>query len=118
MTGNHALASAVFLALAAAFGVLTISVDDRQLTVSFRVFRRRVPLEEIVECRPIRYRWWHYGGYGIRRGRGGTMLNVAGDRGHAVEVTRRGQGALRFSSRDPEAVCVAIRAHRSEVAST
>ena len=108
--------AAIFLAVAAAFGVLTIAIDEQTLTVGFPVHRRRVPLEEIVGCRPIRYRWWQYGGYGIRKGRGGTMLNVGGDGGRAVELVRRTGGALRFSSRDPAAVCAAIRACRPDLA--
>jgi hypothetical protein len=105
----------LFLAVAAAFGVLAITIDDQQLTVGFLVFRRRVPLEAIVACRPIRYRWWQYGGYGIRLGRGGLMLNVGGDGGRAVELTRRGGGALRFSARDPATVCAALRARRPDI---
>ena len=106
----------LMLAFGYAFRALAISIDDRQLTVGFPVYRRRVPLDEVVACRPIRYRWWEYGGYGIRRGRGGTMLNVGGDGGRAVEIARCGQGPLQFSSRDPEAVCAAIRARRPDLA--
>ncbi|MGD9510981.1 MAG: hypothetical protein AB7X49_20790 [Geminicoccaceae bacterium] len=106
-----------FLLVATAVGVLTITIDDQQLTVGFPVYRRRVPLAEIVACRPIRYRWWTYGGYGIRRGRGGLMLNVGGDGGRAVELTRRGGGVLRFSARDPATVCAAIQARRPDSAS-
>ena len=107
----------LFLATFVAFAALTIAIDGRELAVGFPVYRRRVPLDDIAACRPIRYRWWQYGGYGIRKGRGGMMLNVAGDGGHAVELVRRSGGALRFSSRDPEAVCAAIRARRPGVGS-
>ena len=110
--------AALFAATAVAFGALTIVVDDRQLTVGFPVYRRRVPLGDIAACRPIRYRWWQYGGYGIRMGRGGVMLNVAGDGGRAVELRRGAGGVLRFSSRDPDAVCAAIRARRPDLAAT
>jgi len=106
-----------FLAVAYAFHALQITLDDQQLTVGFPIYRERVPLDQIIACRPIRYRWWEFGGYGIRWGRRGKMLNVVGDGGRAVELRRRGRGTLLFSSRSPEAVCAAIHARRPDVAS-
>ena len=108
----------IFFAVAYAFRALPITIDDRDLTVGFPIYRDRVPLDQIVACRPIRYRWWEFGGYGIRWGRRGKMLNVGGVGGRAVELRRSGRGTLLFSSRDPEAVCAAIRARRPDVAST
>src|SRR5688572_10675634 len=71
---------AVFLlAMAYAFRALELTIDDHALTVGFPVYHDRVPLDQIVACRPIRYRWWEFGGYGIRWGRRGTMFNVGGD---------------------------------------
>ncbi len=106
----------LFLALAYAFRALEITIDDHQLTIGFPVYHDRVPLDQIIACRRIRYRWWEFGGYGIRWGRRGKMFNVGGDGGRAVELTRRGRGALLFSSRNPEAVCAAIHARRPDVA--
>lgn len=102
------------LGLAYAFRALELTIDDQQLTVGFPIWRARVPFDQIIACRPITYRWWEFGGYGIRRGRRGTMLNVGGDGGRAVELRRRGRGALLFSSRDPAAVCAAIHARRPD----
>ena len=111
-------AIAVFLlVLAYAFRALELTIDDQQLTVGFPIYHARVPLDQISACQPIRYRWWEFGGYGIRWGRRGMMLNVGGDGGRAVELRRSGRGALLFSSRDPAAVCAAIHARRSDVAS-
>ena len=111
-------AIAVFvLVLAYAFRALELTIDDQQLTVGFPIHHERVPLDQISACQPIRYRWWEFGGYGIRWGRRGKMLNVGGDGGRAVELRRRGRGALLFSSRDPAAVCAAIHARRPDVAS-
>ena len=107
----------VLLVLAYAFRALELTIDDQQLTVGFPIHHERVPLDQISACRPIRYRWWEFGGYGIRWGRRGKMLNVGGDGGRAVELRRSGRGALLFSSRDPAAVCAAIHARRPDVAS-
>jgi hypothetical protein len=85
--------------------------------VGFPIYHDRVPLDQIVACRPIRYHWWEFGGYGIRWSRRGKMLNIGGDGGRAVELRRSGRGPLLFSSRDPEAVCAAIRARRPDLAS-
>ena len=110
-------AIAVFLlVLAYAFRALELTIDDQQLTVGFPIHHERVPLDQISACQPIRYRWWEFGGYGIRWGRRGKMLNVGGDGGRAVELRRSGRGALLFSSRDPAAVCAAIHARRPDVA--
>ena len=111
-------AIAVFLlVLAYAFRALEITIDDQQLTVGFPIHHERVPLDQILACRPITYRWWEFGGYGIRWGRRGKMFNVGGDGGHAVELRRSSRGALLFSSRNPAAVCAAIHARRPNVAS-
>ena len=111
-------AIAVFLlVLAYAFRALELTIDDQQLTVGFPIHHERVSLDQISACQPIQYRWWEFGGYGIRWGRRGKMLNVGGDGGRAVELRRSGRAALLFSSRDPEAVCAAIHARRPDGAS-
>jgi hypothetical protein len=107
----------IFLAVAYAFRALELTIDDYELTVGFPICHDRVPLNQIVACRPIRYRWWEFGGYGIRWSRRGKMFNVGGDGGRAVELRRSDRGTLLFSSRDPEAVCAAIRARRPDLAS-
>jgi hypothetical protein len=107
----------IFLAVAYACRALELTIDDHELTVGFPIHHDRVPLDQIVACRPIRYRWWEFGGYGIRWSRRGKMFNVGGDGGRAVELRRSGRDTLLFSSRDPEAVCAAIRARRPDVAS-
>lgn len=109
--------AAIFLAIAYAFRSLNITVDDRELTVGFPIYRERVPLDQVIACRRTAYRWWEFGGYGIRWGRRGKMLNIGGDGGRAVEITRAGRGTLLFSSRDPDAVCAAIRARRPDLTS-
>ena len=107
----------ICLAVTYAFRAVEITIDDQQLTVGFPIVHDRVPLDQVLACRPVTYHWWEFGGYGIRWGRRGKMFNVGGDGGRAVEVRRSGRGPVLFSSRNPEAVCAAIHARRPDLAS-
>jgi len=72
------------------------------------LLRDTILFGDIVECkarsyRPIR----EYGGWGIRRGRGGKAYNVSGNRG--VQLTlKNGKGVL-IGSQRPEELARAIR---------
>jgi hypothetical protein len=92
------------------FTQLRVSIADRMLTVGFRAFRERIPLEQITACAPITYRWIEWGGYGIRISRRGKMYNVPGDGGRAVQITLDNGRRIFFSSTDPDAACAAIQA--------
>ncbi len=108
--------AAFLLPLAYVFRTLEITIDEQQLRVGFPIHHERVPLDQISACQPTRYRWWEFGGYGIRWDRRGKMLNVGGDGGRVVELRRHGRRTLLFSSRNPEAVCAALHAGRPELA--
>jgi hypothetical protein len=95
------------------FTELHVSIDTQTLTVGFRAFRERIPIERIVACTPVTYRWIEWGGYGIRINRNGKMYNVPGDGGHAVQVTLDSGRRIYFSSLDPAAACAAINGTRS-----
>ena len=90
------------------FTRLFVSIDDRTLTVGFRAFRERIPLDRIVTCTPTTYRWLDWGGYGIRFNRRGKMYNVPGDGGRAVQITLDNGRSVFFSSTNPDAACAAI----------
>lgn len=109
--------AAFLLPLAYVFRTLEITIDEQQLKVGFPIHHERVPLDQISASQATRYRWWEFGGYGIRWGRRGKMLNVGGDGGRAVELRRHGRRTLLFSSRNPEAVCAALHARRPDSAS-
>jgi hypothetical protein len=94
------------------FTTLRVTVDDQALTVGFGPFRERLPLERIVECGPTTYRWYEWGGWGIRLGWRAKLYNVPGDRGVAVQVVLDDGRRVLFSSPDPEAVCQVLRERR------
>jgi hypothetical protein len=96
------------------FTTLRITVDESTLTVGYGRLRERVPLTRIVACRPTTYRWYEWGGWGIRLGWRARLYNVPGDRGVAVELRLEDGSRLLFSSPDPFAVCQALRERRPE----
>jgi hypothetical protein len=110
-TLNMALATAVIWC----FTTLRVVMDEQTLTVGFGPLRERVPLERITACRPTKYRWWDWGGWGIRLGWRAKLYNVPGDRGSAVELTLADGRRLLFSSHDPDAVCRALRERRPQI---
>jgi hypothetical protein len=103
---------ALCAAIAILFTRLTVAIDGQTLTVGFRAFRERIPLEQITACAPITYRWIEWGGYGIRINQRGKMYNVPGDGGRAVQITLVNGRRVFFSSTDPDAVCAAIQSAR------
>jgi hypothetical protein len=93
----------------AIFKELRIALDDETLTVGFGPFRRRVPLQAITRCEPLIYRWLDWAGWGIRWRPGGTLYNVPGDQGQAVQLTLANNRRFLFSSREPQAWCERLR---------
>jgi hypothetical protein len=102
-------AIAVLAGVAVVFRELRIVLDDETLTAGFGPFRRRVPLPAITRCEPLTYRWLDWGGWGIRWRPGGTLYNVPGDHGQAVQLTLANNRRFLFSSREPQAWCERLR---------
>src|SRR3954453_11301354 len=102
-------AIAVLAGVAVVFRELWIALDDETLTAGFGPFRRRVPLQAITRCEPLTYCWLDWGGWGIRWRPGGTLFNVPGDHGQAVQLTLANNRRLLFSSREPQAWCERLR---------
>ncbi len=115
------LLAALFAGSVVVFRRLRIVVDETVMTVGFGPFRERLPLVRIAACDATTYRWWEYGGWGIRHrysplrpwGRA-KLYNVLGDGGLAVRVALDDGRRVLFSSRDPAAVCRALRARRPD----
>ncbi|HYO30076.1 MAG TPA: hypothetical protein VER37_05790, partial [Thermomicrobiales bacterium] len=98
-SGDRRLTLLMIVLLAASLAVSTVAsrrlrivVDEATLTVGFGPFRERLPLVRIATCDATTYRWWEYGGWGIRRyslrrpWRRAKLYNVLGDGGLAVRV--------------------------------
>jgi hypothetical protein len=98
---------AFLLACLAAFSTLTAQVDRRWVSVYFALpwLRRRIPLAEITDCRPVRNHWLC--GWGIRLIPRGWMFNVSGL--SAVELDLAGGRHFRIGTDQPEELAAAIR---------
>ncbi len=97
------------------FSTLRLAIDGEALTVGFGPFRERLPLVRIVACGGLTYRWWEWGGWGIRCGWRARLYNVPGDAGRAVQLNLEDGSRLLFSSPDLAAVCRALRERRPEI---
>jgi hypothetical protein len=104
-----------FGSVALIFTTLRISVDHQTLTIGFGPFRERIPLERLVACESVTYRWVEWGGWGIRYRHRGKMYNVPGDRGIAVQLELENGRRIFFSSRDPETICRTLAEYRPNI---
>jgi hypothetical protein len=88
-----------------------ITIEDETLCASFGpgIIRRKVPLAEIVGCKPIRTRWWY--GWGIHLTPNGWLYNVSGF--DAVAITLRDGRKFALGTNDPHGLITAIRAGMS-----
>ena len=96
----------VLLAAAAAFGSLTVSVDEVHLSLRFGLtpFRKRVRLADIASFRPVRNKW--YFGWGIRYIGTGWLYNVSGL--DAVEIVKGDGAVVRVGTDEPDALVRAL----------
>jgi len=109
--GALLLDAAVGALLMASLSRIRIAIDDRALTIAYRLFfTKRIALGRIVRCTPTDARVWGmtYHSYMWRyRGHAGPRRSV-------MLILTNGAQAV-FTSRHPDAVCAALRAHRSEI---
>ena len=102
------------------FGRLVTEVHDDGICIRFSPFHRRprrIALFDVRRCgvrtyRPVR----DYGGWGIRRGSGGTAYTVSGSRGVEIELSN-GERIL-IGSRRADELCEAIEQARGRTIAT
>ncbi len=91
-------------------GGTRIAVTDEEITFHLGHWPLpvRIPLVEILACRPVTYRpILEFGGWGIRRGKGGTWAYTAqGNRGLLLYL--EGDRRALLGSDDPEALSAAV----------
>lgn len=89
------LALSIILLLAFSFVLinffyLRLRITERELTVSYGIFRLRIPVNEIKSCEPATFSWKTYLGWGIRLGLDGTFAWTSrGRRGIRVRTKHR-----------------------------
>jgi hypothetical protein len=102
----------LFVGMGVVFGVLRTIVTERAVHVRYGLWGPTIPLEAIRSCDAVDYDWTEFGGWGLRRGRGGAWAYMpVGKR--AVEIRyREGDEEKRVlvGAGDPEATARAIRA--------
>ena len=81
----------MFGLLAITFAVLRTVVTDREVIIKYGLWGPSIPLDAITSCKVVRYEWTRFGGWGIRRGRGGVWAYVPGP-GDVVEIAYTEKG--------------------------
>lgn len=95
-----AFTTAILALICIMFGSLTVVVEPGSVLVAFGpgLIRRRIPLDQVLECKPVRNKWtW---GWGIRKIPNGWMFNVSGL--EAVELVLRSGRTFRIGTDEPE----------------
>ena len=102
------LLMAVTLAVASVFASLSVTLDERYLTIRFGLtpIRKRIVLADVASFRQVRNPW--YVGWGIRYIGGGWLYNVSGF--DAVELVRHGGSRLIIGTNDPDGLQRALSA--------
>ncbi len=68
-------------------GVLRETVSQGTVDVQYGLFGPKIPIAAIEAVAPTEYKWTTVGGWGIRRGPGGSWVyNMPGDGGRAVRI--------------------------------
>lgn len=89
--------------------IVTVTPDDVQITFT-PVYRRTIPLTDIVACRARRYKpLQEYGGWGIKGwSKAKIAYNISGDQGVELDLTSGQQVML--GSQDIDGLAAAIAA--------
>ena len=92
------------------FHNLTVEIDAIHLHFRFGIglIRKRVPLAEIVEAKPVRNSWLY--GWGIHRTPRGWLYHVSGR--EAVEITLTSGQRLRLGTDEPRRLAQILRLAR------
>ncbi len=111
IVGAALLQVAIGIALILMLSRMRIAIDDTTLTVALRLLiKTRVPLTRIATCGVTDWRGW-----GISYTGRGTGHRPASDARRAVWLTLTTGAQVLFTSRDPDAVCTALRVRQPAI---
>ena len=101
-----AVAAVVMIVSGLVFSTLTIAIDDERLSWRFGLglFRKSVPLAEVVSAEPVRTTWIE--GWGIHLTWRGWLYNVAGH--NAVRVVLRSGNSFLLGTDEPMKLAEAL----------
>jgi hypothetical protein len=103
----------ILLPVAVLFGLLLaanlrIQVEGDVLRLTyFPLWSRTIPLSSIVQAEVVPYRWWRYGGWGIRFGFDGSISYSAWEK-EAVRLTIAGKRPVNVGTMRPHDLVAAL----------
>lgn len=87
---------------------LRIQVEGDVLRLTyFPLWRRTIPLASIEQAEVVPYRWWRYGGWGIRVGFDGSISYSAWEK-EAVRLTIAGKRPVNVGTKRPHDLVAAL----------
>ena len=100
-------AAAIMLVSIVLFYALTVTIDERAITLSFGIglVRRKIALADVSSCEIATCRWYY--GYGIHYTPQGKLYNISGKL--AVRLALRSGKAILVGTDEPDALCRALR---------
>ncbi len=104
--------------LTTTFWSLRTVVTERFIDIKYGLFGPRIPVADVVFADVVDYKWFRFGGFGIRHDiiRGEVAYNMMGDQGRAVKIVYRDGKKTRtvlVSAEHPERLRDAIRSAAS-----
>jgi hypothetical protein len=95
------------------FAQIRVRLCSTYMVFGFPFIGKKVMYKDILSFEPVIYSWKDFGGWGIRKGKDGSIIyNIPGDKGKAVRLVINENGREKvflFSAKEPEAVCQKIR---------
>ncbi|MBD3403021.1 hypothetical protein GF420_09000 [candidate division GN15 bacterium] len=86
--------------------VVTVGAGEIEIRFGIGLIKKKIRLEEVLDARPVRNRWWY--GWGIRYFPGGFLYNISGL--DAVELQMRRRPRYRIGTDDPVGLTGAVQA--------
>lgn len=99
----------VLIFMFANFRRLEIKVQGRFLEFGFGIFRKKIPLSDIVSCEESQISFGRYWGIGVRVGTDGTICyNTRFGKGVRIKIKDKRKNYV-LTSDNPQALCQALK---------
>lgn len=103
------LAGVAFIFMFSNFRSLRIKVQGRLLEFGFGIFKKRIPLTDIVSCEETQVSFLRYWGIGIRLGMDGTICyNTRFGKGVRIKIKGKRKDYV-LTSDNPQGLCQALK---------
>jgi hypothetical protein len=100
----------VLIFMFANFRRLEIRVQEQFLEFGFGIFKKKIPLSDIVSCEESQVSFGRYWGIGIRLGMDGTICyNTRFGKGVRIKIKDKRKDYV-LTSDNPQALCQALKA--------